>query len=176
MSKKDRGISKASQLQASIAMKIQDKNDYIVTKCFDKDIKKYDVKENDVIKIESYTNYTNTWIISVKKLLHQHENNLLYWMKKVDTFPKPISEFEIGQIVVICKTKDEKMYRARINAINRKLQKIKVSFIDYGDDSIEPINNVCGLPFYASTIPSLASFIILENVPKLPHDSIIAER
>ena len=97
-----------------------------------------------------------------------HEDELTEVMGKFEEIvakPMEVSELVKGQIVAARWTDDDKMYRALIHAINTNLKKVKVRFIDYGNQSIEPFGNLFELPDAASKIPILSKLIELDNVP-----------
>ena len=137
------------------------------------DIQDFPLKKGDEIILESMGLSSNYWIVSNPKEMQMYENDLAKMMKIVEMFAKPVvgSALVKGQIVAARWTKDEKMYRAIIHEINTHLGKVKVTFIDYGNQSIEPMKHLFELPkFIASKIPILAKIIDLAAVPAIKKD------
>ena len=137
------------------------------------DIQDIPLKKGDEIILESMGLSSNYWIVSNPKEVQMYENDLFKLMKKVEMFSKPVvgSALVKGQIVAARWSEDEKMYRAIIHEINTHLGKVKVTFIDFGNQSIEPFKHLFELPtFIASKIPMLAKIIDLAAVPTLKKD------
>ena len=66
--------------------------------------------------------------------------------------------------MVACKwSNDECFYRALVGDVNKNLGKVKVRFIDYGNQSIEPFKNVREFPREALKYPELAKLVNLDG-------------
>ena len=135
------------------------------------DLEDIPLKKGDELVFISFGPSSNLLIITTIEVII-HEDELTELMgKEVEITAKRIecSALVKGQIVAARWTEDEKMYRALIHDINTNLGKVKVRFIDYGNQSIEPFGNLFELPESASKIPVLSKLIQLDDVPDRPN-------
>ena len=80
--------------------------------------------------------------------------------KKISEEPK------IGQMIACKWSEDDKIYRAEVISVfgNKDETKVKVLFVDYGNEAIETLENILEFPTEASTIPILSSIVTLDNL------------
>ena len=136
------------------------------------DLKISPLQKGHKIKIECMGGSSNFWIVCNPNEILLYENELAKLLRRVEMFSKtPLDSSCLvkGQIVAARWSEDEKMYRALITDINLNLGKVKVRFIDYGNQSIEKFGNLFELPEAASKIPVLAKLIQLDGVPDRPN-------
>ncbi len=82
--------------------------------------------------------------------------------QEADRMPNiDIGDIVKGEIVACQWSEDEAFYRAAIIDINLPKRKVKVRFVDYGNVSIESIDNVRLLPHQTLKYPALAKLIKL---------------
>ena len=124
-------------------------------------------KGHDLVYI-SFGPSSNLLIVTTIDIILHEEELIEFMAKEVEIVSKPMESSSLvkGQIVAARWSEDEKMYRALITDINLNLGKVKVRFIDYGNQSIEKFGNLYILPkLYGSRIPALAKLIDLDGVP-----------
>jgi len=97
-----------------------------------------------------------------------HEEDLQKAMDNIRTHGKEVINVEKG-LVFACKwSEDGNYYRALVNNINVNLKKVRVRFIDYGNQAEEGFDNLRLLSEEALKIPVLAKLINLADVPEQP--------
>ena len=127
-------------------------------------------KGHDLVYI-SFGPSSNLLIVTTIDIILHEEDLIEFMAKEVEIVSKPMESSTLvkGQIVAARWSEDEKMYRSLITDINLNLGKVKVRFIDYGNQSIEKFGNLFELPEAASKIPVLAKLIQLDGVPDRPN-------
>ena len=63
---------------------------------------------------------------------------------------------------------DDNYYRAVITDVNANDKKVRVRFVDYGNQSVEPITRVRELPDTLLKYPIMAKLMALSGVPEHP--------
>ena len=97
-----------------------------------------------------------------------HEEDLQKAMDNIRTHGKEVNNVEKG-LVFACKwSEDGNYYRALVNNINVNLKKVRVRFIDYGNQAEEGFDDLRLLSEEALKIPVLAKLINLADVPEQP--------
>ena len=81
-----------------------------------------------------------------------------------------INELVKNQIVTCQWSEDNSYYRAVVTEINKDQKKIRVRFIDYGNQSVEPLTKIRELPELVLKFPVMAHLVKLHGVPERKAD------
>ena len=131
-----------------------------------KDLDTNPLKVNDeVIHVEFHSSYQ--LIVWLKKDVDQEEllsKELEMEGPKQDKVQNPIK----GELVVCQWSEDDAYYRAVVSEHNKAEKKVRVRFVDYGNQSVESLERIRELPDTVVKFPIMAKLLTLYGVPEHP--------
>ena len=71
-----------------------------------------------------------------------------------------------GELVICQWSDDDSYYRAVINDYNKDEKKVKLRFVDYGNQSVEPLDRIRELPDTVIKYPIMAKLLALHGIPE----------
>ena len=125
------------------------------------------LKINDNLIFISFGPSSNQLVVCKEENI-VHEDDLQTAMENIRTDGKEVNNVEKGLVYACQWSEDGNYYRALVSNINMNLKKVRVRFIDYGNQAEESFENLRLLSQEALKIPVLAKLINLADVPEQP--------
>ena len=121
--------------------------------------------KDEVIHVEFHSSYQ--LIVWLKKDVDQEEL-LTKELEMEGPKQSKVQDPAKGELVVCQWSEDDAYYRAVVSEFNKAEKKVKVRFVDYGNQSVEPLDRIRELPYTVVKYPIMAKLLTLYGVPEHP--------
>ena len=131
-----------------------------------KDLDKKNLQINDEVVFVSFHSSNQMVVWLVKDV--EHEEKLAEEIEIEGPKQALVANPTKGELVVCQWSDDDTFYRAVITDVNATDKKVRVRFVDYGNQSVEPFGRVRELPDTLLKYPIMAKLMALNGVPEHP--------
>ena len=121
--------------------------------------------KDEVIHVEFHSSYQ--LIVWLKKDVDQEEL-LTKELEMEGPKQSKVQDPAKGELVVCQWSEDDAYYRAVVSEFNKAEKKVKIRFVDYGNQSVEPLDRIRELPYTVVKYPIMAKLLTLYGVPEHP--------